>query len=314
MYKSFSKYKIILLCVIGILVLNYNGHCQAVYPLYEGKIPNSRKHSVKETYEEQDGVVRIGNITVPTIEVFLPDSARNKGAAIIIFPGGGYWINAYKHEGVDVAKALNQWGIAAFVVKYRIPDSATMPNPAIGPIQDAQRALQWVRERADSMKLDINKIGMLGFSAGGHLVSTAGTHFNTPYIDNPQRISLRPDFMVLVYSVISYSAPYAHSGSSTKLLGSKPTQSMLDAFSAEKNVTDSTPPSFLVHTTEDNGVSPLHSIRFYEALLAHNVPAELHIYQFGKHGFGLQLPNKNESWLERCIHWMEGHGWISQTN
>lgn len=310
---TFSEYKVNLLCVIVILLWQYSGHCQSVYHLYEREIPNSRKHTVKETYEEQDGVVRIGNITIPTIEVFLPDSARHTGAAILIFPGGGYWINAYKHEGVDVAKAFNQRGVAAFVVKYRIPDSATMPNPAIGPIQDAQRALQWVRQRADSLRLDINKIGVLGFSAGGHLASTAGTHFSTPYIDNPQRIGLRPDFMVLVYPVVSFSAPYAHSGSSTKLLGSQPTQSMLHAFSAEKNVNERTPPTFLVHTTEDKSVSPLHSIRLYEALLAQNVPAELHMYQFGKHGFGLQLPNTKESWLERCIHWMEGHGWISQT-
>lgn len=285
-------------------------NAQKVWNLYEKVIPNNKTNQVQETQEESEGILRIGGITVPTIEGYLPKTGKRPTPAVIIFPGGGYWINAYRHEGTDVAKVFQKMGVAAFVVKYRIPDSATMINPAIGPLQDAQRAIQWVRERANVYRIDVDKIGVMGFSAGGHLAATAGTHFDKAYIENPAGTNLRPDFMVLVYPVVSLVAPYSHSGSATKLLGSNPTKELLNAFSAGQNVNAKTPPTFLVHTTADRGVSPLHSIHFYEALLHHQVPAEMHIYQEGKHGFGLVLPNKNEAWMERCLHWMQTNAWL----
>jgi acetyl esterase/lipase len=283
---------------------------QQVYPLYNGAIPNSRPHNVQETREEKDGILRIGKITEPTVEVYLPEKGKESGTGVIIFPGGGYTINAYRHEGTDVAKVFQEAGIAAFIVKYRVPDSATMVNPAIGPAQDAQRAIQWVREKAAEMGVKPNRVGVMGFSAGGHLASTAGTHFEKAYIENSGNINLRPDFMILLYPVVSMAAPYVHKGSLTKLLGSKPSNELKEAFSAEKNVTKNTPVTFLLHTTEDKTVSSLNSIHLYEALLQNEVPAELHIYQKGKHGFGLKLPNKNEQWMERCLHWMQSNGWL----
>ena len=289
-----------------------NAYSQQVFPLYEGDIPNSKPNQVQEEQGVRDGVLIIGKITRPTIEVYLPEPSRSSGLAVIIFPGGGYQINAYRHEGTDVARVLQAMGVAAFVVKYRIPDSATMVNPSIGPVQDAQRAIQWVRDRAATWQIDTSRVGIMGFSAGGHLASTAGTHFNTAYIENPHGTNLRPDFMILLYPVISMVAPYMHEGSMEQLLGRESSEALRTAFSAEHNVSASTPPVFLMHTTADEVVSVLNSIRFYEALLRHQVPAEMHIYQVGKHGFGLTLPNPNEQWMERCRHWMESNGWLGR--
>lgn len=286
---------------------------QTIYPLYDEQVPNSKPNAVKETREERDGILRIGKITEPTIEVFLPKAEVSTGTAVIIFPGGGYRIVAYSHEGTDVAKVFQEMGVAAFVVKYRMPDSATMQDKTIGPVQDAQRAIQWVRERSVEFNVNPKRVGVMGFSAGGHLASTAGTHFSKTYINNEKGINLRPDFMILIYPVVTMAESFTHAGSVANLLGWDPSDKLRTTFSAERNVTADTPPAFLVHTTVDKAVSPLNSIYLYQALIQNDIKAEMHIYQEGNHGFGMKLPNANEVWMERCRNWLQSNGWLKRS-
>lgn len=287
---------------------------QSVIPLYPGNIPNSKPSKDEETsVVNEDGITIVSKISRPTLTIFLPDKKIANGTAVVICPGGGYWINAFVHEGTDVAKKFAAMGVAAFVVKYRIPDTATMINPGIGPLQDAQQALKTVRERAKEWNVDPARIGIMGFSAGGHLASTAGTHYNHAVIDNEKNTSLRPDFMILIYPVISFvDTTIAHMGSSEKLLGKTASKEKLREYSNELQVTDQTPPTFLVHASDDGGVSPENSIRFYEALLKHHIPAEMHLYQNSGHGFGLKLKNTNEQWMDRCENWMRLNGWLKK--
>ncbi len=292
-------------------VLSVSAVAQQVLPLYSDTIPNSIASKEKEVMEtKDDGVVIISKITKPTIAVYLPAKRKSTGTAVIIFPGGGYWVNAYKHEGTDVAKQFAALGVAAFVVKYRIPNDATMVNREIGPLQDAQQAIKMVRDGAVRWGIDPQRIGVMGFSAGGHLASTAGTHFNQTFIPNASHTSLRPDFMILIYPVISFMPGVGHAGSAEQLIGKQPSQAKTEDYSNDLQVTAQTPPAFLVHATDDDGVSPLNSILFYEALLKNKVPAELHLYQTGGHGFGMYMKGSKERWMERCGNWMAMNGWL----
>jgi acetyl esterase/lipase len=220
-------------------------------------------------------------------------------------------VNAVNIEGYDEAKVLNSWGVAAFVLTYRIPDSAYCIHPEIAPLQDAQQAILQVRRHASEWHIDPRRVGIMGFSAGGHLASTAGTHFDKVLVPDPDNISVRPDWMILGYPVISADPRIMHRGSFEKLLGRNAPDSLLQYFSNETRVTDSTPPAFLVHAQDDDAVSPENSILFYRALTAHHIPAELHLYEKGGHGFGLHLPAKGELWMDRCRHWMQLNGWIN---
>lgn len=277
---------------------------QEVVPLYSGKIPNSKPGPDKEKREvRSNGTEIIHAISVPTVTVFLPSKPAPSRTAVIIFPGGGYRINAIKHEGLDVAKKLNEWGVAAFVVKYRIPDDATMVNKEIGPLQDAQQAITLVRKNASKWNIDPDKVGIMGFSAGGHLASTAATHFNNRVIDD-ERSNLRPDFVVLGYPVISFSDSIGHTGSRDNLLGKSPDPKKVLEYSNDLHVTSETPPTFLVHAGDDKGVLPKNSILFYESLLKHNVPAELHVYERGGHGFGMNNPTTEEKWMNSLKNWL----------
>ena len=283
-----------------------------IVKLYETTIPNSKVDiSVNEKSEVgADGILRISNVIEPTLTVFQPENGRGNGTAVVICPGGGYSILAAGHEGTDVANEFVKMGVTAFVLKYRLPDVRLQLNPAIAPLQDAQRAIQLIRERASDWNIDPKKIGILGFSAGGHLASTAGTKFDKPVIENSNQISLRPDFMVLVYPVISSDTAIYHGGSFEKLLGvGNTTQTRLE-YSGDKHVSKNTPPTFLIHASDDGAVSPLNSIVFYEALLKNRVPAELHLYQHGGHGFGLINPTTSDLWMDRLKNWLKANKWI----
>ena len=288
-----------------------SAYSQLEEPLYKGPIPNSREAANEETREESGGKVRIGKISVPTITAYLPAKDKATGTAVIIFPGGGYSINAIQHEGHDVARRLNQWGIAAFVVKYRIPDPRTMPDPSIGPLQDAQQAMITVRQNATRWGLDSNRIGIMGFSAGGHLASTLGTHFEKILVDNPAGTRARPDFMVLVYPVISSDSTIWHRGSFLKLLGPQATGEQLHLYSNERQVNAQTPPTFLLHASDDKVVPVANSLRFYEALRRYEVPAEMHIYERGGHGFGMNNSSGTDQWMQRLHHWLYAHHWVN---
>ena len=283
---------------------------QQVINLYAGIIPNSKSSGEEEKWEETNGIMRVSNITRPTLTPFLLPKDKANGAAVIIFPGGGYRINAISHEGTDVAKKLNEWGVTAFVLKYRIPNDATMQDKEIGPLQDAQRAIQIVRERAAEWNINPQRIGIMGFSAGGHLASTAGTHFNKEFILNGNKTSLRPSFIILGYPVISFQSDITHTGSKDNLLGKNPTQEKVDYYSNELQVTADTPPTFLFHASDDQTVKVENSVRFYQALVKHNVAAEIHIYQSGGHGFGMNNKTTSDSWVDRLKNWMEANSWL----
>jgi acetyl esterase/lipase len=285
---------------------------QKTVPLYEGNIPNSKPSTDKEKTSINGGITVVEQISKPTLTIYLPNEKLATGVAVIVCPGGGYWVNAFAHEGIDVAKKLNDMGIAAFVVKYRIPNDETMVNREIGPLQDAQQAILMVRRHAQEWKIDPKGIGIMGFSAGGHLASTAGTHYANPVIDNPTKTSLRPDFMILVYPVISFQDSICHMGSREQLIGKAPSKEKINWYSNELQVTADTPPTFLVHASDDEVVKPENSVVFYEHLIRHKVPAEMHIYQKGGHGFALINKTTDDVWLDRCKAWLSANGWLMQ--
>ena len=247
----------------------------------------------------------------PTLTIYLPPKEKATGAAVVICPGGGYGFLAMDHEGHQIAQWLNSLGVAGFILKYRHHNSGAGYGHPV-PLQDAQRAIRTVRSRANEWNIDPNRIGILGFSAGGHLASTAGTHFDKGQADaqDPiERVSCRPDFMILIYPVISFTEWYVHTGSRQNLLGDNPDKNMLESLSNEKQVTPETPPTFLVHADDDNGVPPENSIYFYLALRKAKIPAEMHIYQRGGHGFGLGKKDSAASgWPVCCAAWMRERG------
>jgi acetyl esterase/lipase len=286
-----------------------------VMPLYPDSIPNSKPGPDQEkTSADANGHLIISKISRPTLTLFFPPKSKQgkpNGTAVIICPGGGYWVEAATHEGTDVAKKFTEIGVTAIVLKYRIPDDSTMVDRSIGALQDAQQAIKVVREHAVDWNINPARIGIMGFSAGGHLAATAGTHFITDYIPNAHHISLRPDFLLLIYPVITCQDSLAHKGSCAQILGKHPTQEQIDLFSNELQVTDHTPPTFLLQSSDDASVNPVNSILFYEALLKHHVPVEMHLYEKGGHGFGLFVKDKNELWMERCKNWLDTNGWLT---
>ena len=285
---------------------------QQTIQLYPGEIPNSMNIPDEEQCShnfEVDSLV--SKVSVPTLSVFLPTKDKATGTAVIICPGGGYGTLLIKREGADVARAFNEQGVAAFVLKYRLPDDRSMNDKSIGPLQDAQQAFRVVRKNAGKWNIDVGKIGIMGFSAGGHLAATTGTHFDTAMIDNAEEINLRPDFMILVNPVISFTDKIGHIGSRNNLLGNNPTDAQILFFSNEMYVTPSTPPTFLVHAEPDIVVPVENSITFFDALRKNNVPVEIHLYAKGEHGF-LTNPPFYE-WFGRCIYWMKTNGWIEST-
>lgn len=274
---------------------------QTEKPLYSKKIPGAKSSLIQETMVTgKDGMVRISKISVPTIRVYLPKSDNRNGRAVIIFPGGGYAINAIKHEGWDVAEYLSSQGFAAFVVKYRIPDSSTMEHPEKGPLQDAQEAIRYVRKNARSMGIDPMKIGVMGFSAGGHLASTASTHF----IDHKKPASVRPDFSILIYPVITMEKKITHSGSHDNLLGKSATEELENRYSNELHVSPRTPPTFLVHAKDDR-VLIENSYRYRDALIKNNVPVETLFYETGGHGYGMYNKQSDIFWPAKVIEWIK---------
>jgi len=249
---------------------------------------------------------------VPGVMVYLPEKDKTNGAAIVICPGGGYGFLAMDHEGDQIAKWLNNNGIAGIVVKYRLGPKYHHPTQ----LHDAQRALRFTRSHAKKWGIDPTRVGILGFSAGGHLASTAGTHYDRGQADSKDpidQLSCRPDFMILMYPVITLTAPYGHMGSRNNLLGQNPDPQLVESLCNEKQVTKDTPPTFLVHTTEDTGVPPENSLLFYMALNKNKVPAEMHVYEKGQHGLGLgprDLPYS--TWSDRCIAWMRTRGLLGK--
>ncbi len=250
----------------------------------------------------------------PELYVKLP-TGPSTGAAVIIFPGGGYGALAMTYEGLDVGDWFGSFGVTAFVLKYRMRGTGHM-HPV--PMMDGQRAIRTVRARAAEWKIDPTRVGVLGFSAGGHLASTLGTHFDKGDAKSPdpiERVSSRPDFLILCYPVISLTAPTTHRGSLQNLLGESPDPKLLHSLSNETQVTPQTPPTFIFQTSEDTGVPAENSVSFYLALHKAGVPVEMHIFQNGRHGVGLakDLPGTKE-WSELCQEWLKVRGLLATKN
>ena len=281
-------------------------------PLYTGMIPNSINTGDVEKIEKKEITV-ITHVQVPDIAVYLPSKRNATGQAVVICPGGGYWVLAYDWEGSDIARYFNSIGVAAIVLKYRLPTYGNTLEPHKAPLMDAQRALRLVRFNAGRWNIDPKKIGIMGFSAGGHLASTLGTHFdygNPASSDSVERMSCRPDFMVLMYPVVSFVDPAVHSGSREALLGKNPDNNILEYYSNELQVKNDTPPAFMVHADDDKGVPVENTLLMYKALRAKNIPVELHILSEGEHGFGLGTGNEHIStWTNNLKWWLE---WLNK--
>ena len=276
--------------------------------LYPNGVPNSKP--TPGTYVEKTDVAEnywITNVSVPTITPYLPQKRKANGTAILVFPGGSYAGLASNHEGAQIAQEFNKIGVTAFVVKYRLPSDAIMVDKSIGPLQDAQRAIQLVREQATQWGIDPHKIGIIGFSAGGHLASTLDTHYGKAVIDNKNNTSLRPDFAILVYPVISFG-PFGHAYSRENLVGKNPSAETVELYSNEKQVTADTPPTLLIHAEDDDVVPVQNSLLFYDALVKNKVKAEIHIFQEGGHGFGLNNPRSIEHWFDWAAIWLNRNG------
>jgi acetyl esterase/lipase len=276
-------------------------------PLYPNGVPNSKP--APAAYVQKLDRDWMTLVTTPTITPYFPAKGTANGTAIVIFPGGGYAGLSMENEGSNIAAAFNKFGVTAFVVTYRLPSDDIMVDKTIGPLQDAQQAVLLVRENAAQWGVKPDKIGIIGFSAGGHLASTEGTHFDKLVIDDKEGVSVRPDFMVLLYPVISFG-PMAHVGSRENLIGKTPSQDLIDLYSNEKQVTANTPPTFLVHAGDDDVVPVENTLMFYDALLKAKVKAEMHIFQAGGHGFGLNNPKTKDKWIDWCKNWMEENGFI----
>jgi acetyl esterase/lipase len=297
-------YRLSLACFLAICTMS--AIAQKIVPLYPGTVPGSKPGEVQEIRNvNEKGQVRYERVTVPTLEVWMPEKNKATGAAVIIVPGGGYRLVSYTNEGTDIAAEFARMGVTAFILKYRLPSDNTMSDNTTGPLQDAQMAIHTVRSRATEWGIDPKRVGIIGFSAGGHLASTAGTHLDQVVISNPGNISLRPDFMVLVYPVISFTAELMHKGSRDNLLGAQPDIETARRYSNELQVTPNTPPTLLIHSADDKTVPVGNSIRFYEALLKNGVSAEMHLYPKGGHGFGIGPDRAPDHWTDRVQHWLK---------
>ncbi len=294
-------------CLTLLLAISLTTRAQEIINLYPGTIPNSKESDVKETESSSPPGMFLG-VTKPTLEIYLPEQAKSTGAAVIICPGGAYAAVVYQAEGIRTAKEFARNGVAAFVLKYRLASNSTMIDKKIGPLQDAQQAIKVVRENASNWGIDPNRVGIMGFSAGGHLASTEATHYEKAVIENKDGTNLRPDFQILVYPVISMQDSLTHPGSRTNLLGKNPSTEVIDEFSNELHVDENTPPAYITQAGDDKTVDVDNSIVYYEALRHHKVAAELHLYPHGGHGF--VLFEKTEDWMAPIFKWMRNSKWI----
>lgn len=294
-----------ILIIINIVSCNTTERIIDLWP--EGKIPNQKETSVEEVHEFTD-ILRISKVHKPTIEVFLPDKSIATGQALLIFPGGGYQILAYDKEGTNIAKFLTERGIAGIVVKYRLPSDDYQTHKHKVPLIDAQRAIRIVRSRAGEWNIDSKQIGIIGFSAGGHLASTLGTKYNqTMYlpIDEIDELSARPDFMALLYPVITMREK-THKGSRDNLLGENATEDLIMKYSSENQITESTPPTYVVHAMDDT-VVPVANSEYFNTMhnLKSNAGCTLYLFEKGGHGFGLaQDDTVLKQWPFNLIEWM----------
>ncbi|PST84718.1 alpha/beta hydrolase [Pedobacter yulinensis] len=298
-----KKLSTFLFCLLMLNQLN----AQEVFPLYDGPIPGSKPTPasyVEKGETSKDGILRISKVSVPTLTWYPAPAGKSNGTAVIVCPGGGYGILAYTHEGTDVARRLNEAGISAFLLKYRLPSDEIMQDKRFALLQDAQQAIYLVRKNAAKYGIKKNRVGIMGFSAGGHFASTLTVHYADRQIHKEEKTSFRPDFSVLVYPVISFSES-VHTGTMKNLLGPAPAENDKIYFSSDKQVNKRTPPVFLVHAEDDKVVPVRNSWLFKEAADGAGVPAELFIYKAGGHGFGLNNKKEAGDWFGAMLIWLK---------
>lgn len=284
-----------------------------VIDLWGGKVPGSIPNSTYEEMVDSAYWIKLRFVTNPSLQVYPSPADKNTGAAVVVCPGGGYYGISFINEGVKVAEWLNSLGISAFVLHYRLPDDAIMENKSIAPLQDGQEAIRMVRRNANEWGIDPDKIGIMGFSAGGHLASTVSTHYDEKVYTLIDSTSARPDFSLLIYPVISMDSTITHAGSRENLLGKEPSPERVGHFSNALQVTGNTPPAFMVHSMDDGTVPVENSIEYALALKKNKVPCELHIYERGGHGYGLGRSNNTESsWTQACEKWLEAKGFLNR--
>lgn len=293
--------------LIAFSMATYSSNAQQVVPLYADSVPGAKQ--TPATYVENievraNGTLSITKVSVPTLTVFEAPKDVANGTAVIICPGGGYAALAFSHEGTDVAKRFNAIGITAFVLKYRLPSDEIMTNKTYALLQDIEQAMYLVRKDAKKYNIKPNKIGIMGFSAGGHLASTLLVHYNDLKISNREKISLKPAFAALIYPVISFEES-VHTGTMKNLLGPNPPENLKQYFSANKNVTKKTSPVFLVHAKDDKTVPVANSILLNEALHQNGVDSEIYLYENGGHGFGLVNKTSDVDWFNLLSAWLK---------
>ena len=292
--------------LICIIFFNMTSSLAQYQPLYK-TIPNNIPSKNQEAESSSTGILIVEKVSIPSYQYFRVANDNTKRPCVIICPGGGYTILAAGHEGTDVAKYFNSIGVNAIVLKYRIPNAENQIDKTIAPLQDAQQAMLLARTNANTWGIDKNNIGIMGFSAGGHLASSLATHYNDVKIENPTKVSLRPDFQILIYPVISFG-PEGHEGSRINLIGNandEKTKKAIDYFSSEKQITKDAPIAFLVHSKDDDVVPVANAIHYYDNLIAHKVPAELYLYEKGAHGYGMKNPTSEIVWTSVMKTWMQ---------
>lgn len=305
-----AKKFIYIFAIIQLCIMELTAQTNTI-KLWQGDIPGAKKSAdyIEKTTGGNGEIVRIGKISAPELTVYLPKPEIATGSAVLIIPGGGYSIVAIDHEGFEVAKWLNTLGIAGIVLKYRLPSDVIMDNKSIGPLQDAQEAMRVIRRNAEKWNLKTDKIGVIGFSAGGHLASTLSTHYDEKVYELKDNTSARPDFSILIYPVITFDAAFTHKGSRNNLIGENPSEDQVKKFSNELQVNSQTPPAFLVHSSNDEAVPVQNSILYYQQLQKNKVQAEMHIFQKGGHGYGLAKNRGTESgWPALCANWLKEMG------
>jgi acetyl esterase/lipase len=290
---------------LGIISLSESLKGQEIIPLYDGIIPNSKPSTDREvSARNKDGLMITRYVSNPTLIWYKPAKVSDIHSAVIICPGGGYGALASSSEGSDVAQALSKLGISAFVLKYRLPDDLIMVDKSIGPLQDAQRSIQLLRENAKEWNIDPSKIGIMGFSAGGHLAASLSTNYSQSLISNPLKTSFRPDFSVLIYPVISFTDSLANKGSRDNLIGNNPSEETKRKFSNELQVSAQTPHAFLVHASNDSPVPVANSIVYYQSLLKLKIYSSLILYPGGNHGFGMNNKTTSSRWMDDLKFWL----------
>lgn len=286
---------------------------QEVIPLWTNTIPGEIKtpeYQEKAIYKD-DILQSSSLVTTPTLSVYAPLKTLSNGTAVVIFPGGGYSHLSMNKEGKKVAEWLNSLGITAFVLKYRLPNDKIMTDKTVGPLQDAQEAIRVVRKNCKKWNIKETAIGLIGFSAGGHLAATLATHYDEKVYESNDTISARPDFALLIYPVISMNTEITHKGSRENLLGNNPTSNLIEKFSNELWVSSKTPPTFLVHASDDSSVSVENSINYYLALKKNGISTEMHVYEKGGHGFGLGVKDTSQFWTTDCQNWLKNHNYLT---